>query len=111
MFASLQCRSEVAFEDLVYDFKRRSFVTTLDERAQMISIDGSAGRALTAPDLHAAQPATCLSRLRGGESFTEVMDRPFTPTDADAGNVKVVVRVRKFIKRGQHGTRESLSYD
>ena len=29
------------------------------------------------------------------------MERPFTPTDGDGGNVKVVVRVRKFIKRGR----------
>ncbi|KAI6953857.1 kinesin-domain-containing protein, partial [Hortaea werneckii] len=27
------------------------------------------------------------------------MDRPYTPPDADAGNVKVVVRVRKLIRR------------
>ncbi|KAK4630951.1 Kinesin-like protein [Fulvia fulva] len=27
------------------------------------------------------------------------MERPFTPPDGDGGNVKVVVRVRKFIKR------------
>lgn len=30
------------------------------------------------------------------------MERPFTPPDGDGGNVKVVVRVRKFIKRGAH---------
>jgi hypothetical protein len=28
------------------------------------------------------------------------MERPFTPIDADGGNVKVVVRVRKFLQRG-----------
>ena len=32
------------------------------------------------------------------------MERPFTPPDGDGGNVKVVVRVRKFIKRGTHET-------
>lgn len=40
------------------------------------------------------------------------MEPPFPPPpDADAGNVKVVVRVRKFIKRGEHLTRRKKNTD
>lgn len=93
MFAHLRMRSEVALDDICYELQSRSFLAPLHELAME-------GRALTTPDLGTYQPSSSLSRLHGGEPFLEVMDRPLTPIDADAGNVKVVVRVRKFIKRG-----------
>lgn len=60
-----------------------------------------AARAMTTPDVTANPPTTCLSRLGNGEPFAAVMERPSLMADSSAGNVKVVVRVRKFIKRGE----------
>ncbi|KAK4505722.1 hypothetical protein PRZ48_003687 [Zasmidium cellare] len=57
-----------------------------------------ATRALTTPDLQNYHSTASAPSLRSREPV-DVMERPFTPPDADAGNVKVVVRVRKFIKR------------
>lgn len=97
MFAHLRTRSEAALDDICYELERRSFVSSL-----CAALDSSTeARALTISDLQAYQPTTSLARLQAGEPFYNVMDRPFTPVDADAGNVKVVVRVRKFIKRGR----------
>ena len=58
-----------------------------------------AHRALTTPDLRDYHSTASAPSLRSREPVGE-MDRPFTPPDGDSGNVKVVVRVRKFIKRG-----------
>lgn len=99
MFPSLRTRLEAALDDIYYDLNRRTFISSIHERN---TFDDMAGRALTTPDLHAYQPTTSLARLRAGEPFLEAIDsRPSTPLGADAGNVKVVVRVRKFIKRGE----------
>jgi len=55
-------------------------------------------RALTTSDLPTYYTTASAPSLRSREPID--MERPFTPPDADAGNVKVVVRVRKFVKRG-----------
>ena len=63
-----------------------------------------AQRALTTSDLqiYAAHNPINTASMASMRSRTPVdgMDRPFTPPDGDGGNVKVVVRVRKFIRRG-----------
>ncbi|KAK3701215.1 hypothetical protein LTR37_015594 [Vermiconidia calcicola] len=51
-----------------------------------------AHRALAASDRH-SMASTAGLRSR------EPIERPFTPVEGDGGNVKVVVRVRKFIRR------------
>lgn len=56
-----------------------------------------AERPLTAPDLSQYHSTASAPSLRSKEPM-ELMDRPRS-SDGDA-NVKVVVRVRKFIKRG-----------
>lgn len=58
-------------------------------------------RALTTPDLQNYYSTASAPSMRAREPITEEMQRPFTPPDADGGNVKVVLRVRKFIKRGE----------
>ncbi|KAK0281551.1 hypothetical protein LTR35_000734 [Friedmanniomyces endolithicus] len=55
-------------------------------------------RALTTPDLAHYHSTASAPSLRSREPIA-AMDRPFTPPDSDGGNVKVVVRVRKFVKR------------
>lgn len=56
-------------------------------------------RALTTPDLYHHSTASA-PRLRSRTPIDIAdMQRPFTPPDGDGGNVKVVVRVRKHIKR------------
>ena len=60
-----------------------------------------AHRALTTPDLRTYHSTASAPSLRSKEAV-ELMARPFTPPDAEGGNVKVVVRVRKFIKRGRN---------
>lgn len=57
-------------------------------------------RSLTTPDLQNYQSTASAPSLRSKEPV-EIMDRPRS-SDGDGGNVKVVVRVRKFIKRGMH---------
>ncbi|GAB7357912.1 hypothetical protein MBLNU230_g0079t1 [Neophaeotheca triangularis] len=56
-------------------------------------------RALTTPDLHNYHSTASSPSMRAREPVTEEMQRPFTPPNADGGNVKVVLRVRKFVKR------------
>lgn len=65
-----------------------------------------AHRALTTPDLQTYHSTASAPSLRSKEPV-EIMERPYTPLDGESGHVKVVVRVRKFIKRGdnQHETR------
>ncbi|KAK3066032.1 hypothetical protein LTR53_017772, partial [Teratosphaeriaceae sp. CCFEE 6253] len=53
-------------------------------------------RALTTPDIQMYHSTASAPSLRSREP---IMDRPFTPPDGDGVNVKVVVRVRKFVRR------------
>ncbi|KAK5115822.1 hypothetical protein LTR85_009416 [Meristemomyces frigidus] len=56
-------------------------------------------RALTTSDLPTYHSTASVPSLRSREPV-EVMERPLTPLEnVDAGHVKVVVRVRKFIRR------------
>ncbi|KXL49154.1 hypothetical protein M433DRAFT_2626 [Acidomyces richmondensis BFW] len=54
-------------------------------------------RALTTPDMQSYVSNASTPSLRSREAIE--LERPYTPPDGDGGNVKVVVRVRKFVKR------------
>ena len=59
-------------------------------------------RSLTTPDLQHYYHSTASSpSLRSRTPVDVDMSRPETPTEGDGGHVKVVVRCRKFIKRGE----------
>lgn len=105
MFTSLRLRSEVALEDTCDAFLDhcsllRRLLFPAEEFAWLDDSDDMADRSLTTPDLQNYQSTASAPSLRSKEAV-EVMDRPRS-SDGDAGNVKVVVRVRKFIKRGTH---------
>lgn len=94
MYTSLRLRSKVSLEELCEAFDDYSW--------ERLVLNEMARRALTTPDLRDNYHSTASApSLRSREPIAE-MDRPFTPPDGDGGNVKVVVRVRKFIKRGMY---------
>ncbi|KAK1823038.1 hypothetical protein LTR12_002564 [Friedmanniomyces endolithicus] len=94
----------------MYTHLRRRSKHSLDELCEAfnaITVDYTSGlnadamahhRALTTPDLAHYHSTASAPSLRSREPIA-AMDRPFTPPDSDGGNVKVVVRVRKFVKR------------
>lgn len=92
MYAFLRLRSEHSLEEVCAQFAELTWILPTD----------MATRALTTPDLQHYHSTASAPSLRSREPV-DVMERPFTPPDGDAGNVKVVVRVRKFIKRGRWG--------
>lgn len=109
MFTSLHLRSETALEETCDAFDaflarttqlRRLFFPAIDLPflAHHEQLEIMAERALTTPDLQNYQSTASAPSLRGRQP-AEMMQRPQS-SDGDAGNVKVVVRVRKFIKRG-----------
>lgn len=89
MYTFLRLRSQESLEEACAHFAELTWLLPTD----------MATRALTTPDLQNYHSTASAPSLRSREPV-DVMERPFTPPDADAGNVKVVVRVRKFIKRG-----------
>lgn len=104
MYTSLRLRSQASLEDLCEAFD--------DLTWERLVLNNMAQRALTTPDMQsyahsmgstvtAASTASMRSRTPA-----DAFDRPFTPPDGDGGNVKVVVRVRKFIKRGMGNKRK-----
>lgn len=90
MYPHLRTRSQASLQDLCEAF---------DDYVH----DMMAHRALTTPDLHTYYSTASVPSMRSKEPMVEVMQRPLTPLDAEGGNVKVVVRVRKFVKRGMSG--------
>ncbi|RXK34175.1 hypothetical protein BBD39_06195 [Arsenophonus endosymbiont of Bemisia tabaci Asia II 3] len=115
MFASLhlQLRSETALEETCDAFDaflartpslRRLFFpvpvpAVAGDPFDSDELENMAERALTTPDLQNYQSTASAPSLRSRQP-AEAMQRPQS-SDGDAGNVKVVVRVRKFIKRGR----------
>lgn len=71
---------------------------------EMVAVELRAQRALTTPDL-AYQSSASAPSLRAREATMPKPTMSSMSTDGDAGNVKVVVRVRKFVKRGTIGLR------
>ena len=65
----------------------------------MAPIDARMQRALTTPDIGYQSTASAPS-LRAREAAMPMTSMRPKTADGDAGNVKVVVRVRKFLKRG-----------
>ena len=92
MYTLLRLRSEASLEELCQAFEDYTW-------ERMVSNE-MANRALTTPDLHMYHSSASTPSLRSKEPIVEVMERPFTPSEGEGGNVKVVVRVRKFVKRG-----------
>lgn len=91
MYTSLRLRSQASLEHLCEAFSEVTF--------ERIALNDMAQRALTTSALGDYESTASAPSLRSRVPI-EDMERPFTPPDADAGHVKVVVRVRKFIKRG-----------
>ena len=91
MYTNLRLRSTESLEDLCTAFEDYSW--------ERLVLNEMARRALTTPDLRTTHSTASAPSLRA-RTPVDGMDRPFTPPDGDGGNVKVVVRVRKFIKRG-----------
>jgi hypothetical protein len=101
MFASLRLRSEITWLETCDAFLDHctllhAFLLFPADFADMEPYN-MAERALTIGDLSSYQSTASAPSLRREEPM-EIMDRPRS-SDGDA-NVKVVVRVRKFIKRG-----------
>lgn len=102
MFASLRLRSEIVVLETCHAFLDHCTLLHFCLLFPAQSAEpyyNMAERALTTPDLASYQSTASAPSLRREEPM-EIMDRPRT-SDGDA-NVKVVVRVRKFIKRGMH---------
>lgn len=107
MFASLRERSEIAWlqtcDALLDHCSLLQFAlllpNELSSREEEEETYKMAERPQTAVDPSFYQSNASAPSLRSKEPM-ELMDRPRT-SDGDA-NVKVVVRVRKFIKRGSH---------
>jgi len=97
MYASLCLRSELALQEtcdsFAEDLPYRSLFPAATQNTTM------AERPSTTQDYYSSASAPS---LRSKEPPMEMMDRPRS-SDGDA-NVKVVVRVRKFIKRGMHNS-------
>ena len=92
MYHHLQLRSKVSLEDMCEAFEEYNW-----ERQLRLAI---AATTMAQRVPHGFVSTASSPSLR---SKTPVdMERPFTPPDGDGGNVKVVVRVRKFIPRGRH---------
>jgi hypothetical protein len=108
MFASLRLRSEIAlletcdaFLDQLHDrlfFPAQAAAADFAE-PYTTSYNIMAERSMTTSDIPVYQSTASAPSLRSKEPM-EILDRPRS-SDGDA-NVKVVVRVRKFIKRGEY---------
>jgi len=96
MYTHLRLRSKHSLDELCQAFYA---ITTVDCTSGLTTSAMAHHRALTTPDLAHYHSTASAPSLRSREPIA-AMDRPFTPPDSDGGNVKVVVRVRKFVKRG-----------
>ena len=85
MYQSLRLRSQQSISDII------------DVLEEMALVDTRGHRALTTPDIYSYSTASTPS-LRAREAMPATIES--TVGDSDGGNVKVVVRVRKFVKRG-----------
>jgi hypothetical protein len=96
MFASLCLRSKVALQSTCESFLNGLPYQSLFPAAKLQNTT-MAERPSTTLDYYSSASAP---NLRSTQPAMEMMDRPRS-SDGDA-NVKVVVRVRKFIKRGKN---------
>lgn len=100
MYAMLRLRSQNSLEELCAIFDEYTNSDRLVSNAM-------AHRALKAAVSTASSPIAMRASASeaGLRRRDELVERPFTPLDGgEGGNVKVVVRVRKFIKRGEPDT-------
>lgn len=91
MFYALRYRYLTVYQEVIDLFQ------------DMAPVDLRAARALTTPDIqHQYQSSTASApSLRAREAAMPMPAMRPISADGDSGNVKVVVRVRKFIKRGK----------
>ncbi|KAK0257309.1 hypothetical protein LTS09_007784 [Friedmanniomyces endolithicus] len=94
MYTHLRLQSKHSLDELCQAFS----AITVDYTSGLNADAMAHHRALTTPDLAHYHSTASAPSLRSREPIA-AMDRPFTPPDSDGGNVKVVVRVRKFVKR------------
>lgn len=96
MYASLRLRSQLSLEELCNAFDEYT-------ASDCLLWNEMAHRALKMASTASSPVAMRASASEAGlRKRDELIERPFTPTDGgDRGNVKVVVRVRKFVKRGE----------
>lgn len=90
----------------MYVSLRLRFQHTIHHLCAALATDHSifftmATRAATTPDLARYQHSSASAPSLRSREPIDVMDRPLTPMEGDGGNVKVVVRVRKFVPRGE----------
>lgn len=96
MYTNLRLRSQTSLEAVCEAFGDEfSFCLELSAMAHHLHN----ARALTTPDMQSYVSNASTPSLRSREAIE--LERPYTPPDGDGGNVKVVVRVRKFVKRGK----------
>ncbi|KAH9838115.1 Kinesin-like protein, partial [Teratosphaeria destructans] len=106
MYTNLRLRSRAelvhlcyAFEDLIVVYRVKRDTHQDSSTVSVMMAQHHHPRALTTPDLgHYVSSASAPSLRSRTPVDASAMSRPFTP-DGDGGNVKVVVRVRKFVKR------------
>ncbi len=92
MYTHLRQRSKDSLTELCEAFDDYSW--------ERLVLNEMAHRALTTPDIHMYHSSASTPSLRSKEPVIEIMERPLTPGEIEGGNVKVVVRVRQFIRRG-----------
>ena len=95
MYTYLRLRSQLSLEELCAAFDEY----TASER---LVLNAMAHRALKLTSTASAPVVMRASASEAGlRKREDLVERPFTPTEGgDRGNVKVVVRVRKFVQRG-----------
>lgn len=98
MYPSLRLRSKASLEQLCEDFDEFTWKHRLNLALGIDGVEGMAYRALNNAEGLGYHSTASSPSLRSKEPVD--MERPLTPMDGNAGNVKVVVRVRKFIRRG-----------
>jgi len=93
MYTLLRLRYQQSISDII---------SLLDEMALM---DGRGYRALATPDVYSYTASTASSPSLRAREPLQMQDAnggdASRPGSSDGGNVKVVVRVRKFLQRGQ----------
>lgn len=105
MYASLRLRSQESLEVLCDAFNDIVTLQYPAFDAQPCAVDRKSlieemahARALSTPDIPTYHTTASTPSMRSRDAVD--VPRPFTP-EGDGGNVKVVVRVRKFIRRGK----------
>ena len=108
MYTNIRLRSIESLDDLCtvfddYTWSERSLLNEMAHRAL--------ANVASSPIAYRASASEAGLRSREPINDGSVMERPMTPLNGDGGNVKVVVRVRKFVKRGMSQSHEQYRID